>query len=356
LGRGQRTAFAIVAAVIVVNLSLSLLEGVVGGTPGGPTSSSFSTGSKGARAWADLLADDHHPVRRLRTDLASAELDPADTVVLADPGHLGDPQRSAVARFVAAGGRLVVVGTGSEQLVGATVGYVPESRFVEGSVRRWLTVPEVARARNLRGAGSAWEPGGPMVPVAGDAVGAPVVAVADAGRGRVVAVSDAALFWNENLSLADNAALALDVVGPRSRPVVFVESVHGYGATGFAAIPPSWKWGLAFLALAGVAAIWSGGTRFGVPEPDVRVLRPPRRDHVEAIAADLEVAQATDADLAAPLLAAIPPSWHVPDAASADLSVAADLAVQHQRAAHGLPPRPATDTVPSSQHSEGTTP
>jgi len=110
------------------------------------------------------------------------------------------------------------------------------------------------------------------------------------------------VFQNRSLDRADNAAFALAVVGHRSRPVVFVESVHGYASTGLAAIPTRWKWAAAGLALALATGMWSAGARFGAPEPDRRALRPARRQHVDAVAADLDRVVRTDAELVAPLL------------------------------------------------------
>jgi hypothetical protein len=125
--------------------------------------------------------------------------------------------------------------------------------------------------------------------LAGEDGGGPVIALAGAsGSGRVVAVADPSPIQNGFLASEDNAALALGLVGPTDRTVVFAEGAHGYGSSeGFSALPRRWRLALAGLGLA--AAIWLYGRsrRLGPPEEEARALPPPRWAYVDAVAGTL---------------------------------------------------------------------
>lgn len=306
LGRGQRVVVVVLAVVVGANVALAALGGIVGKAPGGPVSSSFGTGRGGLRGWSELLARRGHRVDRLRGDLAGRVLDGSETVVLADPdpGDLSAADGRSLVSFLRRGGRLVLAGPTTGAIAqGLTGEDVVLASTSVGTVRVWVPAVETRGVTTLAGAEVAWSDRSGLLPVAGSGGGDPVVLIGEVGPGHLVAVADASVFQNRLLDRADNAAFALAVVGPRSRPVVFVESVHGYGVTGLAAVPSSWKWALAGLGLALVVGLWSAGARFGGPEPDRRQLRPARRDHVEAVAADLDRVVRSDAEVVAPLVA-----------------------------------------------------
>ena len=385
LGRGQRAGVAIVGLVVAINVVLAALGGIVGGEPGGPVSSSFSTGTNGLRGWSELLGRRGHSVVRLRSTLDEAGLDGSETVVVADPQGLSAPDARALVAFVRSGGRLVLVGESTVGLVRAVAGESVSVTSASGTSTTWVPAAEVRSVRRTVGARTAWSTAAGMLPVAGDDERHPTVLVADVGRGRVVAVSDTRTFQNGQLDRADNAALALDVVGPTTRTVVFAESLHGFGRGGLAAIPSSWKWTAVGLAAALVLGMWSAGSRFGAPEPQRRELRPPRLDHVAAVAADLgrvvdddaqavqPLVDATRLDLAARVGVAADASpavlWQAGEAAGLDPSELAALthpvadpvhalevgalAARRQQVRHGVVP---TDTVPHDPASGGTSP
>lgn len=313
LGRGQRAAVAALALIIGVNVALAALGGLVGGDPGGPVSSSFSTGSDGVQAWSELLGRTGHLVTRLRTSVARADLPSNATVVVAAPGRIARADQRRLARFVADGGRLVAMGESSAELLRTVTGARIVAGEGEPGIRTWVPVPETAGVgRVAGGTGAAFSVTPPFVAVAGSAANATgalvgsgpagaALLVADVGRGRVVAVAEATVFQNSQLGSADNAVLSLQVVGSVKRPVVFVESVHGFGATGAGALPSNWKWALAGIAATVVVGLWSAGTRFGAAEPAERKLRPARLDHVAAVAADLDRITVSNDDVVAPL-------------------------------------------------------
>jgi hypothetical protein len=202
-----------------------------------------------------------------------------------DPGEIPRREVRALRTFVAQGGRLVAGGGPSEWMDGL----VPEAPT--WSATGSLVAEPIAPAAEVggidsvraRGSGSWSDPGGTL-PVLGDEDGA-LVTVAAVGRGRAVLFADASALHNDRLDTADNAALGLAVAGERGRPVLFVESVHGYSpATGLAAVPVRWRWTLAGLTVAAVAAMVARGRRLGPPEQAARDLPPPRRNYVESVA------------------------------------------------------------------------
>lgn len=396
LGRAQRAALVVLGLIVGVNVVLAALGGLLGGDPGGPVSSSFSTGRGGLQAWSELLGRTGHPVTRLRTSVARADPPTSATVVVADPGRISRAEQRRLAAFVAGGGRLVTLGVSSAELLHTVTGARVLGGLGELGIRTWVPVPETAGVERVAGgAGAAFSVAPPFVAVAGSAANTAgpsfgrepaeaAVLVADVGRGRVVAVADATVFHNSQLARADNAVLALRVVGSTRRPVIFVESVHGFGATGAGALPSNWKWALAGIAAAVAAGLWSAGSRFGAAEPAERELRPPRLAHVAAVAADLDRLPITDEEAVTPLAATTRAALAArvgapPDASAAVLQAAAEragiaphqvaaltspvfdldhalavgeLAAARQRADHAIT---APDTVPA-QHSPGGSP
>jgi hypothetical protein len=348
----QRILLAVAGGLLALAVIANALGGLVGGDPGGPASSSFSTGSDGLQGWASLLERRGVHVVQRRDAPGEGDLRVGDAVVLADPGpDLDEGLVWRLAAFVRAGGRLVAVGPSGADAAAAIAGAPLDVGGGAGAARAWVPVPETAGVRALAPGAARLDPSGPWVPVAGDDRGRAVVVVASVGAGRVVVLADAALGDNTGLALADDAALALAVVGAPDR-VVFLESVHGFGATGLAALPSSWKWAFAGLVAALVLGLWSAAARFGPPEADRRVLRPPRVDHVEAIAADLGRVVRTEAEAVAPLARAVGVDPAQVLTATDAHHLAADAA-RSQRARRGLPP---VATVPSDQPDPGARP
>lgn len=284
-----RRVLGVAAAVLAVNAALAGLEAVTGGAePGGPPSSSYATAPEGMAALAQLLADRGHPVRRLRAGLADVDLDPAATLVVAGSFALTPPEGEAVARFVEAGGRLVVAAEAPGPLLRRLAG---TQRWSSEPARRaapLVPVPEVDGVTTVTSGGlGSWSDPGASLPVlaAGDATLATVTA---AGRGRVVAVADPSVWQNRLLGQADNAAFALAAVGERGRPVEFAEAHHGYGRSrGLGVVPWRWRWAAGVALVAAAVAMWSRGRRFGPPEDAERELPPARRAYVDAVAASL---------------------------------------------------------------------
>lgn len=207
--------------------------------------------------------------------------------MVADPVDLDTDDLQALSGFVTGGGRLIVAGEQASGLLAALTGVeVRRTTASAGDLNVWVPSEHTGAAMELAGdRGGRWVGAGPLVPLAGDGEH-PVLVVGDVGAGKVLALADTDLLHNRNLARADNAALALALVGDGDRPVLFAESVRGRPG-GFSAMPTAWKWMLAGLAVALGASLWSAAARFGPPEPPPLTSRPPRRDHVEAVAAAL---------------------------------------------------------------------
>jgi hypothetical protein len=297
---GARAVVGILVVVLGLNLVTAGVTTVTGGSgPGGPTSSSYATAGDGLAAYAELLARHGHAVTRVRTSLDRAGLDPAGTLVMADPGDSTPEEARALADFVQAGGRVVAAGRSVEQVLAGLPGGGPEwSSDDVRTARPVVPAPEVAGVTTVESAGAgSWDDPGAMLPILSGASGA-LATVVSLGAGRVVALADASPLQNRLLARADNAAFALAAVG-EGRPVAFAEAQHGYGrTTGVGAIPARWRWALAGGFLAALVWMWSRSRRLGPPDEVERVPLPARREYVEAMAGALVKTRQPDVALA----------------------------------------------------------
>ncbi|MDQ4096235.1 MAG: DUF4350 domain-containing protein [Actinomycetota bacterium] len=284
--RVRRALIAAVAVIVGLNVMGFVLDEISGARQG-PPSSSYTTSPEGLAAYADLLSDAGHPITRLRVPLSEQRPPSGATVVMLDPEFVSPQEAEALDEFVNAGGRLIAGG-------GEFPGWLDEivltrpflSPGGEATVHVAASVPEVAGVDTVRTSGDAyWSDPGSTLPVLGTPAST-AVSVESVGRGRVVLLADSAILHNELLGEADNAAFGLQAAGPASRPVLFVESIHGYVSTpdaGLAAIPDRWLWTLLGLLGATLVYMWARGRRLGPPEEPQRVLPPPRRDYVDAV-------------------------------------------------------------------------
>jgi len=293
---GARLLVGVIALLVVLNV-VSLVVSSISSEPSGKDGSAYATQPRGAAAYAELLRRAGHPIGYLRDPLEDARLDPGGTVVVLD-ADLEDEEHAALARFVRAGGRLVA---GGENAGRGVVARAPRwSREGPRIARPTLPVPETSGVRRVHsaGAGSFSAPRGAL-PVLGDDRALLAVARAPQGSGRALLLADASPLQNRLLAAADNAALGLALAGAPRRRVTFVESVHGFGrATGLAALPTRWQFGLAIALLAALLLLLSRARRLGPPEDAGGEPAPARREHVEALAVALRRAREPDVALA----------------------------------------------------------
>ncbi|HEX2045104.1 MAG TPA: DUF4350 domain-containing protein [Gaiellaceae bacterium] len=289
MSRAGWRAVAVVAAGVVLWNVVALAVDRVTGAPSGPPSSSYATSTEGLAAYAELLEQAGHPVSRLREPPAEADLGRRSVVVLLDPASAADEDVAALRRFVETGGTVVAGGAAPGAWLRSLLDDPPRwSAAAPARVRPLAPAPELAGVGSVEAAGGgSWRGTGEALPVLGDGA-ASLAAVATPGGGRIVLLADASPLQNRLLDEADNAAFGLALAAPADRPVVFVESVHGYeAATGLAAVPTRWRWALGGLVAAALLFMLARGRRLGPPEPPTRPLPPPRRDYVESLAATL---------------------------------------------------------------------
>jgi hypothetical protein len=277
----------LLAGALVTLLALTLLGEALGREPGGPVSSSYATNTGGLAAWAQLLRRNGHTVVQLRTPLQRAGLDPRGTVVVLDPSSLIHSEGERLLAFVREGGRLVIGGHEPQDILPAVLPSPPEWEPTGGAHLR----PAEADAASMAGVGEVasasegeWtERHGYAAPLRGAHGDGPLLE-RTLGSGTLALVADASPVQNRLLASDDNAQFALDLSGRRRQPVVFVESLHGYGPSrGLAAISTRWWVTFAGLLLAGLLWSVARGRRLGVAEAAGEQAVPARADYVDAI-------------------------------------------------------------------------
>ena len=285
--RWPLVAVLVLGALALLNLGGLGLERYLN-EPGGPAGSSFSTGPDGVAAYADLLRREGHAVSALREAPAQAELDRRATVVVIDPEGLAAKDARALRRFVERGGRLVAGGSEPdawlEPLLDQPPSWSPRGRT---RARPLVPIAETAGLRLVTAAGEgSWRSAGGTLAALGEADRA-LLAVAAPGAGSVALLADTSPLHNRRLAVEDNAAFGLALAGGRERPVVFAESVHGFGRAGLAALPQRWRFALAGLCAAALVLMASRARRLGPPQRPGRDLPPPRSDYAYALAGAL---------------------------------------------------------------------
>ena len=281
-----------VLLVVVANVAAWALDHAVGGNqPGGKSGSSYATTADGLAAYAQLLADYGHPVRRVRGDLAQVEIDPGSTLIVTGgngEAFLATGDVDSITRFVARGGTAVLVELPARD-VRSIAGVDP---IVREGVRDYHEFAEsLGPLRTVRtDAAAAYTAGRELTPLASD--GDRVLlgrTQAGAGGGETELLADSSPIENARIGEADNAAFGLALAGAADTPVVFAEGVHGYGESrGLGALPGRWKVALFALGVAAIVFAWARARRLGPPDRPARTLPPARSDYVDAMASTLE--------------------------------------------------------------------
>jgi hypothetical protein len=278
----------VVGGLVALNLLAQGLDRAIGGDqPGGATGSSYATAPAGLAAFSSLLAHYHHDVTRQRGSIIDQALPVDGTAFVLEPSELTADEAAVLLQFATAGGRLVVGGTSPFYLHNLRDN---PPKWRPAGATSWTEVdPSLGNVRDIEGAGvGSWSsPGAGRALVGGGDFA--LLTRDQVGRGEIFFLADVSPVENANLATADNAAFGLALAGDASRPIVFPEGVHGYGATrGLAAIPDRWKVSLILVALAALAFVWSRARRFGPPDSTSRDLPPARAEYVQALSISLE--------------------------------------------------------------------
>ncbi|MDQ3987110.1 MAG: DUF4350 domain-containing protein [Actinomycetota bacterium] len=279
-----RLVIVVITTILALNYLAYFLDRLSGARPG-PTSSSYTTSSPGAAAYASLLERFGHPVDQLRQRPSDADLDPTTALVLLEPDDFNRADGEAVRAFVESGGVLIAGGSYPDWLdlvVGDAPPWSPSGPVQARPLAPRIQlsgIDEIATA----GRGS-FSNSGSALPLIGEGDRS-VVALQRLGDGDIYLLADTSWLQNRLLDAKDNAALGVALAGENTRNVLFAESVHGFGGqTGFAAIPSNWKWALAGLLLAALVLVAAKAKRLGPPEQTGPIMAPARRLYVESMA------------------------------------------------------------------------
>jgi hypothetical protein len=283
-----RIGVIVIAALAGFVVLLEVLERV-SPAPEGPRSSSYATSPQGLAGYASVLQRAGHPIRRLRTSVTDDPPPTDATLIVLDPDVMEPDEAQAIGDWVRSGGRLVAGGAGDSGWLDEVIPHVPVWE-PGGETEREPLLPvietsdvEEVRAYEFGG----WHELGNTLPVIGPA-DAPLVVTARSGEGSVALLADTSPLHNRALDQADNAMFGLNLVGGARKPVAFLETVHGYGASrGLGGLPTNVKWVLIGLALTTLVALWAAGRRFGPIEDSDESLPPPRIEYVDALASSL---------------------------------------------------------------------
>lgn len=247
------------------------------------TRSSYDAASGGYRAWFELLQ--REGVRVERFERRPAFLDGSiDVYVLANetignaiaasqversPDTYNDGDWFALAKWVKAGGHLVWLTDGIAQPDYLNAPDLAEKGPAHDDAVVVTPSPLAANVRSVSGTSKLRVPfaSGGAPPIIADDTGG-VVATYPLGKGTMTVVSDASLFENGRLALADNATLAYDLATTgltAHGSVAFDEWTHGHvaGDSWWSVLPAPFQVAFIGIALALVALGIGTGLRFG---------------------------------------------------------------------------------------------
>lgn len=318
---------------VLATVLLTLFSAPAAAAPDLPTGSARAGGPTGVRGWAILLERAGHRVTASRIAPADRRPRPGEVLIMVAGRPLDERDRTAVLAGVSAGADIVAAGSAATTL---GLAGLRTATVVPGVLQ--ATDPRFAVLGNVRAGGTAFAapPPAGCTPLMTTGSGAPAVLRCARGRGTITLVADASPLRNSALGDGDNAALAILLAGPPARRTVFLETIHDRASgdappTGLSLLPPWVKRALVVLALALLAWLLAHGRRLGPPEELARPLPPPRRAHVDALAARLARA---------------------PDREAAAQAIITEARAQLGRR-FGLGPAPGDDAVVAAAHAAG---
>jgi len=257
----------------------------------GPSGSSFVTTSQGVAAWRALLEAQGLRTETLDEPYLPYNLDPSKTLVIVEPFVLtvSASESDVIRDYVAAGGRLVIVGSVLDAFLQDVLDDPPTwfgTSIGESSAES--DDPLMIGVETLQGRGFGRYDRSPSYRTlaAGDD-GSTVVA---GEEGRVVLVANAGFVNNGSIDRADNPILAVNLAGGRT--VVFDEHFRAAGGLGepssaLGRLPGNWATFVQLGAVALVVWLFAYGRRFAPHQLVSRPFPPPRSQYVDSVAANL---------------------------------------------------------------------
>lgn len=222
-----------------------------------------SAGPNGAKAIAELVRqqDVRVDVSRSRTS-ASDALTPESTLVLTDPFSLSD---DAALDLIGSADQVVLLSTSSRMLNLLDLG---TPAFGGGTATAQCDAPEFARV-GMIDATRTFDPAPSVDGCFLDADGTAAVLRGEYQGTRVTAVDTSGLLSNANLTQNGNAALGLALLAQTEHVLWYVPSfqdgdIQADSPASLGDLTPEWVSPvIVLLLLAGLAAIWWRGRRFG---------------------------------------------------------------------------------------------
>ncbi|UNK69693.1 DUF4350 domain-containing protein [Microbacterium sp. H1-D42] len=262
-GRGGRVLGWILVIALVVVLALLSLRLMPTELDLGGALNPESPGPNGAGAIAELTRQQGVQIDVTRSHTsATAQLDPGATLVLTDPPALSD---SAVMDLVHSADRVVLLSSSSRMLRLLDLG---ESTFAAGSVQAECDLPEFSRVGTVD-AERMFVPGAGVTACFIDDEGHAAVLRGVDGDTTITLLDATKLLSNQHLAENGNAALGLALLAQTDDVVWYVPSfadsdLEDGEPASLGELTPNWVTPvILLLLLAGLAAIWWRGRRFG---------------------------------------------------------------------------------------------
>ncbi len=301
----------LVVAIIAFAVAMQFIGGSeVGDDESTAPGSVTNEDDSGASAWYAVLGELGYEVdeRRSAFDDADDHLPETGTLITVAPNDVSGDELDAIEHWLATGSgrRLVVVEPtgGALGLIQASCGALPGCPRVdmvdtEMAIRPVAPAPETAGISQVGPAASSFfEMSEALVLYGLDADPSRAFAVRYSPPGStntVIAVAESLPVLNEEIVVADNAAFAVAIAGPKDQPIFFDQFHHlphkRPGVFGF--LPGPVQWFLLQVIVAGV--VWAISLAFGFGPPLPEPITPPRRriEYVNALANAYEEADAT---------------------------------------------------------------
>lgn len=255
--------------VLVVTLIISALLGTPSQQAASPYPSPYSTASGGAKAAYELLPQLGYQERHWRhsPDKLLEEAGADTVLIIGVPTQNATPEdRSAISRYVQAGGKVLAIGASSLRLLphqSATVG-VPHFAWQEYGALLPSRITNNAGEIALASSGAYWNLNDfdSEVQYGDDKLG--VVASYSYGKGEVIWWASPDPLTNSGLLQRQNLQMFLNSLGPPSRAVLWDDYFHEGEATLYDSLLHSpLKWALLQLGLLALAIVWTYSRRNG---------------------------------------------------------------------------------------------